>query len=313
MARTLDPVNWTFSTTPTKSTTTTKATAPTTTPAAPTYNYEDFLKKYTSPQVGAGQYINPMGGYLTGYVPAVGGASYMWTPVAQLEKDLGITAPTTNYGGGGGGGGGGAPPITWSEGYTVDNAPPWWRGYVPSARSPEADYFTLINALIPSLSPEDQRSVASNLYRATGGEFGYNPEEVEFGEAPSKMTTEIRDMFSSKERAEQALGTLSKVQEVLGIETPQDFGAGYQYLRNLLDVLQDYGGAGEGERQTRQQATEMQAQLDPLLAEAKSGELSAYQGLVERLATPYFTAGQVLPISKAGGKYVFGTPNPQLF
>lgn len=257
-------------------------------------------------------YLTPSAGYQLGYVPSDGGAGYMWTPTERAVEDI--------YGGGGyyrrrgRGGGGGRKPVNWREAYTVEGAPEWWRGLLPNQFNAQSTYAALYNAMIPFLSPEDQRTVAQHL----GGLYSkrpmwqtYNPETTDFAKPPVELTPEMMEQFTSSDRAKKALQTLDKVASISGKK--KGFGAGYTFLRQLLKTMQDFGGGavGAGNRQSRVQYQQMQSALDPLLASMKNTE---FAGLAQQLTAPFFTAGRVVPISKdVTGRYVFGSPNKQLF
>ncbi len=214
----------------------------------------------------------------------------------------------------GGGGGGGRKPVNWREAYTVEGAPEWWRGLLPNQFNAQSTYAALYNAMIPFLSPEDQRTVAQHL----GGLYSkrpmwqtYNPEATDFAKPPVELTPEMMEQFTSSDRAKKALQTLDKVASISGKK--KGFGAGYTFLRQLLKTMQDFGGGavGAGNRQSRVQYQQMQSALDPLLASMKNTE---FAGLAQQLTAPFFTAGRVVPISKdVTGRYVFGSPNKQLF
>ena len=225
------------------------------------------------------------------------------------------------YGGGGGGGGGTVSPnVTWSEGYSLDGAPEWWRGMLPSTFDANTEYMTLYNAMIPFLSPEDQMNVGRYLYglvpTKTREPWGtYNPEMMGSANPPVKITTDITEQFTSSERAQNALQALSSLMEASG-RTEEKMGPGYQFLRNLLATMGDYGGGapGSNERQTRAQYQQLQGAVDPLLSQAGGADLSAFKSLASQLTNPFFSAGSVVPISKnAGGQYVFGRPNPEFY
>ena len=225
------------------------------------------------------------------------------------------------YGGGGGGGGGTvSPDVTWSEGYSLDGAPEWWRGMLPSTFDANTEYMTLYNAMIPFLSPEDQMNVGRYLYglvpTKTREPWGtYNPEMMGSANPPVKITTDITEQFTSSERAQNALQALSSLMEASG-RTEEKMGPGYQFLRNLLATMGDYGGGapGSNERQTRAQYQQLQGAVDPLLSQAGGADLSAFKSLASQLTNPFFSAGSVVPISKnAGGQYVFGRPNPEFY
>lgn len=199
------------------------------------------------------------------------------------------------------------PPITWSDKYHVNGAPDWWRGKVPSRYDPQAEYATMLNSMLPYLSPEDQRYTSSVLYRMYPEVFGgYNPETAKMPDIPGTMETQERRLMTSAKRAKQLLGTLNMVKQVSPAGTK--FGPGYEYLRQLASVMRDFG-AKRNAGQTRQQYSQMVGALDPLTAETQGSQLSAFSELTRMLSQPYYTAGRVTPTSQLeNGQTVFGEP-----
>ena len=310
-------LNWLFGT---KST---RPSEPTTTPRTTTTVPKTTTSKITAPFPkvtdtyfatfgnNPTQYLTPMGGALANAVPAEGGAGYMYTPLSAFEEDGG--GGYGYYGGGGDNKGGGK--LKWKEAYTVEGAPEWWRGLLPTKFNAQSSYAAIYNAMIPFLSPEDQRTVGMHLQSIYDKPkaFGiYNPESNEYGTPPVEMTPEMMEQFTTGDRAKKALETLDKITALSGKK--KGFGgAGYTFLRQLLTTMQDFGGGavGAGNRQTRAEYNQLRSAVDPLLASMKGGE---YQGLAQQLTSPFFTAGSTVPISKdASGRYVFGQPNRQLF
>jgi len=233
--------------------------------------------------------------------------------------DMGMPASPPNpeyqvYYRGGGGDNKGGGKVKWKEAYTVEGAPEWWRGLLPTKYNAQSSYAAIYNAMIPFLSPEDQRTVGMHLQSIYNKPeaFGiYNPESKQYGTPPVELTPEMMEQFTSSDRAKKALQTLDKVASISGKK--KGFGAGYTFLRQLLKTMQDFGGGavGAGNRQSRAQYQQMQSALDPLLASMKNTE---FAGLAQQLTAPFFTAGRVVPISKdVTGRYVFGSPNKQLF
>lgn len=256
-----------------------------------------------------------------------------------LKSPTTVTPTSTSYGGNSGGGGVGWGYLangqwgkigtanlskerdtfilpSWSETYKVDNAPTWWKGMTYSGDDANTKYAMMLNALIPSLSPEDGKTMASYLYQtfnATMPEaFGaYNPEVAQYGAVP-KLSPELQTQFTSKNRATSALTSLDKLLAGSG-KSATDFGEGYTYLRRLLSTMGSFGGESETNKQTREQVVQQLGALEPVLAEAK-GTLSPYASIAQALTTPYFSSGSVVPISKStNGEYIFGNANKRLY
>jgi hypothetical protein len=213
----------------------------------------------------------------------------------------------------GGGGGNVAPPAPgWTNTYTVPNAPAWWQGRTYSGEDVNTNYAMMVNSLIPALSPEDQRTMATYLYSNFKDAFPeYNPEVNNFTAIP-KINPELQEQFTSKNRAQGALNALDTM-VTSGGKTPDKFGVGYTYLRNLLSTMKSFGGESSTNKQTRSQVVQQLSALDPLLTSAK-GELAPFASIAQSLATPFFSSGKVVPITKsASGEYIFGDVNKRLY
>lgn len=229
--------------------------------------------------------------------------------MGAIPPPPGPEAETIPQGGGGGGGPVVPPPITWSEKYGANGAPDWWRGLVPSRYDPQTEYATMLNSMLPYMSPEDQRYTASVLYRLYPKEFSlYNPEKTKMPAIPGELTSDERREMTSRNRAKELLGVLEKVKQVSGKDAK--FGPGYNYLRQLGSVMKDFGGKKE-DGQTRQQRAQMMGALDPLAAETQGSQLSAYSALTRMITQPYYTAGEIAPTTQLqNGKTVFGGSIP---
>lgn len=222
------------------------------------------------------------------------------------------------YSGGVGGGGASAPaPITWASfGSNVANAPSWWKAMKPSEMNPETEFMASLNMLIPFLSPEDQKTAASTIYQINAKDFSHlNPETIKVT-PENELSSSTTRYFTSADRANRALSALTELAGAVG-KSDADLGPGYRYLRSILDAGKQFGGGGEpNSGQTRRQYQQMMGALDPLLAQSggTGSVLSPYGSLVKMLAQPYFSGGQLMPMTKTSdGRYVFGTPNAQLF
>lgn len=229
-----------------------------------------------------------------------------WSLIPQPEQDYGGD-------GGGGDGGGGETPVTWTETYKVEGAPSWWKGLTPSAVTPESSYISLMNSLIPFLSEEDQRTVASNVSRMADAFGGYSPTTTKFLPPPNELTTELRNKFTSAARAGRVLETMQKMILSSGKEA-KEYGPGYKYLQDIASVLRDFGQIGASDVQTRRQQLQALSALDPLLSEGEGEQLGAFGSIARALAQPFFSAGGLYRTQRTqGGKTIFGTPNTQWF
>ncbi len=196
--------------------------------------------------------------------------------------------------------------------YSLDGAPAWWQGFTPQTLTPDRVYLGLINNVIPYLSPEDQQAMAGSLYRADPDTFSsYNPEDLNVA-IPAGIGTPETEQYASQRRGEAVLSALAKFAAATG-NNEAALGPGYKYLRSLADNMRDFGGS-EGSGQTRAEAAQQRAALDPLFAEGKSPDLAAFEPIARALALPFFSAGQLSPVTKSvDGSYIFGAANAQLY
>jgi hypothetical protein len=200
-------------------------------------------------------------------------------------------------------------PLKWVNKYNVQGAPTWWKGVAPTKWNAETKYIATMNALIPFLSPEDQRTVGMNLSQIKGFK-DYNALNANFATPPSELNDNQRRWMMSQGRAKAALETLGKIAKFAG--GANKLGPGYKFLQNVMGTMQDFGSQGNN-MQTRRQRMNMLSAIDPLRNQAKEGSLSPYGQVVNMLTNPYYTAGQVVPTSKGrDGNYIFGKYNPNL-
>ena len=206
------------------------------------------------------------------------------------------------------------PPLTWSEKYSLGGAPTWWKGMVASQHTPETEFATIMNTLIPYLSTEDQRQFASSLSRLFPDAFGnYSPEKSDLGTPKGTITPEQEQYFLSQKRAQDILGAMDKMKEATG-KSDKDFGPGYEYVRQLAATMKDFGAREGYSQPTRSQAIKLYSAFDPMLAEGKGEKLGAYGEMARSLAQPFFGAGSLIPVSKdQAGNWVFGQNNKKWY
>lgn len=247
-----------------------------------------------------------------------------WNYNDLVRSQTTSSAPLVGGGGGGGsrastgGGGGGGPPPMPADivfdtlDYQVPGAPAWWKALKPSEWTPGSEYLTLSNLMIPFLSPEDQRSTATNLFMSDPKNFGhFDPSMLDI-QVPVDISNETRNRYTNATRANQALTALSGLAGALGKNPAEDFGPGYNFLRSLASAAGRYGGAGGQPTRTEQLA--MRGELDPLLAQTQGQQLGAYGPLARSLVEPFFSAGMLLPTSRdRAGNVSLGIPNPRLY
>jgi len=261
-------------------------------------------------------------------------------------NDLGTWGQT---GGGGGGAGGAATPpapngpdyssltaayrTQWKPTYSVPGAPSWWKGLTPDRLNPLTEYATIVNALVPYMSPEDQRTAAENLSQLSTTDPSVNnpfaggkptatvgqPGDYSLSSTPAaplppvEGAPTVQYQYFTANRAQGILDTLNSMAKGMG-KSAQDFGPGYQYLKDIASVMQQYGGAGNSD-QTRGQYLAEQAALDPILAQSQgtTGLLSAYGPAAEALINPFTGLGPARDATKqSNGQWQFERPNPWL-
>lgn len=246
--------------------------------------------------------------------------------------DWGAIGDITGAGGGGGGGipqlappsqtsGYQPPEIKWKVGdYQAQgpNIPDWWQPMVPQSAEdhnrPDAAYSLMMNALIPSLSPEDQVTVARQLYEIWGNDFSMYKDiqpDHPISQEQSVMGIEgpvaNEDYFLSAQRAQDATATLSAMRESTVGGDRWKLGPGYKFLQEILNTFRDSGFT------TRSGTVGVYGELDPLLGQTQSGELAPFGPMAQMIANPFFSQFQLNPASKTqSGDFIFGKPNPWL-
>jgi hypothetical protein len=194
----------------------------------------------------------------------------------------------------------------FNESYSVEGAPSWWRGFTPDVWNPESEYMTLVNSVLPFLSPEDQRASAQSLARMYPEFAGYGADaNPGYAPPPTEMGSESVNQFLSASRSQQITDALEKMAAASG-RKKEEFGPGYSYFKQLAATLGDYGAKGGGEGITRTNYQQLLGQLDPMLAESGGGQLGAYGSIAKMLTNPFFTAGQL-------GNVIFGQANSKFF
>jgi len=211
------------------------------------------------------------------------------------NANLGFIDDVYDYdgGGGGGGGGGGAPNDAVFSQIDIDfpGAPEWWRAMAPDVNNPISNFQTISNLMIPLLSPEDQRTVSSNLFQSDPKQFAqYDPTLLAGATIASQITPEIRQQFFTGKRAETALGAFDELLAISG-KTSEDFGPGYNFMRTIADQISDFKLTSGATQLSEVQQNQMLAGLDPLLAQTSGDQLRAFGPLARSFANPFFSAG----------------------
>ncbi len=212
--------------------------------------------------------------------------------------------------------GGGGEEAAWSEEgmYEVAGAPDWWIGKIPpigGKLTPDSAYAAIVNSIIPYLSPEDQRAAANSLAQTLPDVFG-GYADVEFEMPPLDVTPAMRQEFTSAARAEGLLNALETMREASTFEK-ESFGPGFTYFETLAKTLRDFGGTEESPM-SRSDIRGLRGALDPLLAQTSADELSAFGPISQAIAQPFFSAGDIHPVTRLpSGEYIFGERNPEFF
>lgn len=190
----------------------------------------------------------------------------------------------------------GTPPIPGTATPGQPNPPSWWiNSAITNPQTEEHKFANVANALLPTLAPEDQRTLASYLaqnYKDVYG--GYS--NTQFSEAPTEMSAEWRKSFLNPQRAQLAVTLLDKMKAASG---GADLGAGYDFLKNAVNLMNQFTSGGVMTREKYQQFSSAVSDL----GKNATGNLAPYGNLAQLFNLPSFTAGPL----------VSNTPNNKLF
>lgn len=112
----------------------------------------------------------------------------------------------------------------------------------------------------------------------------------------------------SRDRSEQVLNALSMMREATVGGNVHEFGPGYQYLQEVAGTLGEAGTAD-----TRAKRQQILGALDPMLAMSQGGELGAFSGMAQALASPFYTNLPPQTSRTQSGDYQFGRQSKDLF
>lgn len=175
------------------------------------------------------------------------------------------------------------------------NTPSWWINQVYTNPNDEQMFANAANAILPTLSPEDAKSLG--LYLATNFKDVYGGyANTTFGPIPSAMNDTIRKSFTSADRAQQAVGLLDKMRAATG-KSEADMGKGYTFLKNAINLLNQFNTTTGP--MTREQYAAFQTAVGNLASQAGK-DISAYSNLAQLFNLPNFTAGPI--VSNAANK-----------
>lgn len=182
---------------------------------------------------------------------------------------------------------------------TIPNPPTWWiNAAIKNPTDPNQQFANVANALLPTLAPEDQRTLAT--YLATNFKDVYGGyAKTNFGPAPTEITPDLRQQYLSPQRAQMALSLLNKMKAASGV---QNMGEGYRFLRNAVSLINQFTNpSGVMGRENYSQFTNA---VSSLVGQAEGNkDLAAYANLAQLFNLPKFTAGPI----------VNNTPNSKLF
>jgi hypothetical protein len=175
--------------------------------------------------------------------------------------------------------------------------PGWWINQaIQNPSDPNQQFANVANALLPTLAPEDQRTLANYLatnYKDVYG--GYS--NVNFGMAPTEITDQTRKQYLNPQRAQMALSLLEKMKTASG---GQNMGTGYDFLKNAVGLINQFAPGGTMTREGYNQFTNA---VSGLVSGAGS-DLSAYANLAQLFNLPKFSAGPL--VSNAPNQKLFG-------
>lgn len=185
----------------------------------------------------------------------------------------------------------------------TSGTPNWWE-----AKASSNPLNAFANALLPFMSPEDMRNVATNL--STLPEYeAYKT--ATYAPAPTTITAETRNRYLSAQRATQALQALDNMRQLTG-KSETELGAGYAYLTNVIKTLQRLGGSEGG--MSRAQYLEFQKAIGELSAQVQDNyDVQPYASLANYFVSPTFSAGPLINTFQSGDKTYFGRQNKKLF
>lgn len=177
--------------------------------------------------------------------------------------------------------------------------PSWWINQVYSGHSltDEQQFANMANSLMPLLSPEDQRAMASYLATNFADMYGKYA-KAKFDPIPTQVGDAQRLNYLNPQRAQQALQLLDKMKRASGAK---NMGAGYNFLRNAVSLINQF--SNKGGPMTREQYAQFQNALSNLSSNAPKN-LGAYANLAQMFNMPNFSAGPL--VSNAANAQLFG-------
>ena len=165
--------------------------------------------------------------------------------------------------------------------------PAWWINQaIVNPTNPDQQFANAANAMLPTLAPEDQRTLAN--YLATNFKDIYGGyASTDFGPAPTEITGDIRKQYLNPQRAQLAVSLLDKMKTASGA---QNMGAGYDFLKNAVNLMNQFSTGGVMTREKFQQFSNAVSSL----GQNATGELSPYGNLAQLFNLPSFSAGPLV-------------------
>lgn len=185
--------------------------------------------------------------------------------------------------------------------------PSWWTG--ASAKDPLESFK---NALLPFMSPEDQRVSATQLASKNKEYASYA--DAPFAPAPTKVTAAMRNQYFSAERAANALTSLNNMKAARPAAYKSSAeSAGYTYLADVLKTLQRLGST-QGEGMSRADYMEFQRAVDSMSRGIENNkDAQPYAELANYMINPGFSGGSLVNYRKVGNRTIYGSANNKLF
>jgi hypothetical protein len=188
------------------------------------------------------------------------------------------------------------PPGTPNNPGGAPNPPSWWiNSAIKNPTTEEQKFANMANAILPTLSPEDQRTLGMYLAQNYKNVYG-GYANVKFNEAPTEMNAEWRKSFLNPERARLATSLLERMKTAAG---GGEMGAGYDYLKNAVNLMNQFASGGV---MTREKYAQFQAAVGNMQKNAGQN-LGAYANLAQLFNLPSFTAGPL--VSNEANKKLF--------
>lgn len=169
----------------------------------------------------------------------------------------------------------------------TSTVPAWWINQAYTNPNEQQSFANAANAILPTLSPEDQRNLGTYLATNFKDVFG-GYSNAAFAPIPTQLTTERND-YLNPQRASTALTLLDRMRQASGANE-SSMGKGYEFLKNALNLMNKYSTGGP---MTREQYDQFTSAVSALTSQAGK-DISAYGNLAQLFNLPSFTAGPIV-------------------